>query len=498
VTLRVTILSREYFFVALLCLIAAVRVFVFSAAFPFFNNVDEDSHFDLVWKYSKGKLPQKENTLRDLEFLELQALFGSPEYLKKPHQFRSGTIPPPLWSAPKEVRSRTVEWFKGKNRVNREEYSEPLYYAIAGAWLATGRALGLTGGGLLYWTRFLNVPVFVLVIIIAWRTGVMCFPEDVNQRLGVPLMVSFLPQDILYAINSDVFSPLFSGIAFYFLVRLLNQRVHWIYFFAAGASLAAAILVKVTNIPLLCSLGIALFFYVKRNKLTSGRMLKIALLAMALVGPLAGWYFWKIVTVGEFAAATHKMADLSITYKPLSEVFDHPVFGLSGFWYFFHNLLASFWRGEFVWGLERLAHPAADYVYSVSSMVLIGIATIHGLRSRNDTMQRDVLLMSAGTVVSAIVLMGVLSIIFDFGSCHYPSRANPYFVSGRLILCAVIPFFTLYVNGVSVLLSRVFPSIKPIAVFSVIGLTITGVELWTRWPVFCSPYNFFHIPLANL
>ena len=45
--------------VAILCLVACVRVFVYSAAFPFFNNVDEQAHLDLVCKYSHGQVPRQ-------------------------------------------------------------------------------------------------------------------------------------------------------------------------------------------------------------------------------------------------------------------------------------------------------------------------------------------------------------------------------------------------------------------------------------------------------
>ena len=41
-----------------LCVVGAARVFLFSAAFPFFNNVDESPHFDLVHKYSRGHVPK--------------------------------------------------------------------------------------------------------------------------------------------------------------------------------------------------------------------------------------------------------------------------------------------------------------------------------------------------------------------------------------------------------------------------------------------------------
>ena len=40
----------ERLIIAGLCLAAAIRVFAFSAAFPFFNNVDEQAHFDMVFE----------------------------------------------------------------------------------------------------------------------------------------------------------------------------------------------------------------------------------------------------------------------------------------------------------------------------------------------------------------------------------------------------------------------------------------------------------------
>ena len=49
--------------VLLLCFTAALRVFVFAAAFPFFSNGDEDLHFDLITQYSTGRLPRTFNVL---------------------------------------------------------------------------------------------------------------------------------------------------------------------------------------------------------------------------------------------------------------------------------------------------------------------------------------------------------------------------------------------------------------------------------------------------
>ncbi|MEI7809083.1 MAG: hypothetical protein WCJ07_11435, partial [Verrucomicrobiota bacterium] len=71
--------ATERKIILLLCLFAAAHVFVFSAAFPFFNIVDEQVHFDLVVRYSQGDLP------RSLpppcaEALPFIGIFGTVEY----------------------------------------------------------------------------------------------------------------------------------------------------------------------------------------------------------------------------------------------------------------------------------------------------------------------------------------------------------------------------------------------------------------------------------
>ena len=72
--------SLERVLVLLLGCAAAVHVFIFSAAFPFFNNVDEQIHFDLAVKYSQGHVP------RALERVSAEAtpyvvIYGTREFL---------------------------------------------------------------------------------------------------------------------------------------------------------------------------------------------------------------------------------------------------------------------------------------------------------------------------------------------------------------------------------------------------------------------------------
>src|SRR3984957_8254711 len=86
--------SRERKIVLLLCALAAIHVFVFSAAFPFFNNVDEAIHFDLVLKYSHGNVPRKLETISP-ESAGYLALMNSHAYLGIPGEFPGGHLPQP-------------------------------------------------------------------------------------------------------------------------------------------------------------------------------------------------------------------------------------------------------------------------------------------------------------------------------------------------------------------------------------------------------------------
>jgi hypothetical protein len=61
--------------------------------------------------------------------------------------------------------------------------------------------------------------------------------------------------------------------------------------------------------------------------------------------------------------------------------------------------------------------------------------------------QRHALWFGFWSFIAAIAFLGFLSLIYDFHNCVYPSREHPYFLSGRLMLGALIPFVMLYVYG---------------------------------------------------
>lgn len=86
-----------------------------------------------------------------------------------------------------------------------------------------------------------------------------------------------------------------------------------------------------------------------------------------------------------------------------------------------------------------------------------------------------------------------MSIIYDFHNCPYPSRAHPYFTSGRLLLGALIPFLLFIVYGLDRLLAR-FEDVTKFITLAAIVLTMLLLETATNWPAFSSDYNWFHLP----
>jgi hypothetical protein len=486
--------------VSLFCVIAAARVFVLSAAFPFFNNVDEQAQLDLVMKYAHGDVP------RDLDHYSPESayyisLYGTPEYFIAPQRFAMNDFPPPNWTLPAEQRedavNRTSAWWRSNE--NHESGEPPLYYAIAGLWLNLGRVFGITDGWLLYWVRFLNVFVAAALVWVGFVAAQLVFPDQQFPRLSVPLLLAVWPQTTFYSITSDSLSPLCFGIAFIGLLKLLHaDRPSLLVAIWTGLALAGTCLVKTTNIALLLVVGIVLIF--KIRNLIERRTLRPILASLAvLIGsaavPIVLWFAWNIHTFGDLTATSSKIDFLGWTRKPVGNWWPHPIFTLNGLKEFWPELMASFWRGEFIWHGKRLASQTSDAFYWISSMLAIGVAVFNLFprQAKLTDFQRKSLSLAVSSVAVLVLFVAVLSIAFDFGPCPYPSREHPYFTSGRLLSAAAVPFFLLYAEAFDCVLSRIPREWPKIILFGGLVLFIVISQGVLDCPAFASRYNFFHL-----
>src|SRR5438093_5842527 len=106
--------ANERVLILLLCVAAALRVFIFSAAFPFFSNIDEHLHFDLITQYSHRHGPHSFDRINE-ETLNWIVPYASPEFLFPPERFPGGKFPTPLWKEPwakagPEIAAKRAPW----------------------------------------------------------------------------------------------------------------------------------------------------------------------------------------------------------------------------------------------------------------------------------------------------------------------------------------------------------------------------------------------------
>lgn len=171
--------SQERKIILLLCFLAAIHVFIFSAAFPFFNNVDEEYHFDMTLKYAQGHVPGFLETFSE-EGLPYIAIFGSPEYHHVTNDFPDNRFPAPLWKLPEQntdarVMQKMALW---KNSKNYESAQPPLYYTLTGLCWNLAQACGLHNGFLLlYCVRFLNGIFIGALVWTGYVAARLIFPD---------------------------------------------------------------------------------------------------------------------------------------------------------------------------------------------------------------------------------------------------------------------------------------------------------------------------------
>jgi Predicted membrane protein (DUF2142) len=482
--------------IAGLCALAAVRVFVFAAAFPFFNNVDEQAHVDLVVKYAHGNPP------RGLEPFSADAagyfaIYSTPEYFVPPSGY-GGQYPPPRWLlAPEEqqhmLHQESAFW---EQRVNHESGEPPLYYGAAGVWFDLGRAFGLRGLVLLYWVRFLNVAFAGVLVWLGYAAAKIIFPDRQFLAIATAALLAVWPQSSFYSIQGDSLSAVAFAITFIGLVKLWqseqpNIRVAgWI-----GLAIAATCLVKTANLPLIFVVALAVIFKTFALARAPQRQRALSIFAAFLicaVVPIGIWFAWNQNRFGDLTATKLKIQLLDWTPKAFADWWSHPIFTPRGAKDFWAELIASFWRGEFIWHGERMATWWSDAFYWTSSTIAVAI-TIWSLitRRRSEGSRAFVwlALLSFGALVGFLVL---LSIRYDFGQCPYPSRAHPFFTSGRLLNAAAVPFFLLFARAIEQVAAWTRRDWPRWFALAVVIIAICGWQLSIDAPAFSSRYNFFH------
>ena len=480
---------RETAFVAALAIFAALRVACFAAAFPFFANIDEQKHVDMVLKYADGYLPRPGRDAYQPEMGQLVGLYGSPEYLQGP----SEPAPPPAWRRTPAGMLGVIaasERFLAE-RANKEAEQPPFYYAVAGAWLRLGRALGFEGARLLYFVRGIGALVAGALVWVAHRLVRELYRDETLVRWGVPLL-SPSSRRIRSSTSHRTCSRRCWAVSVFALSLRLARRpesgalVHA----AAGLVLAAALLTKWTNAALwVVAAAASLHAIAHASPAAAARRFgaKLALQWTLALAPVAFWCERSLRLYGDPTGSALKVARLGWGRKPLAEWLEHPIFTPSGVFEFATGLIPTFWRGELAWHRTDLALPAMDALYTASTLLLLVLA-LAGLRGREPGR-----FLAEGLALVAVAvatgLLALLSLAFVFDATTNPSASRPYFVQGRLISGVLLPFLLVYLRGLEVatarLPARAARRLGSAAVIA-LALAVSISELALAWPVFAS------------
>ena len=473
--------------------LAAAHVFFFAAAFPFYSVVDEQMHVDLAVHYSHADLPRS-LTSPDTNALPFLALYGSPEFLQT-----EGPIAPPPWKEPMDtVREKLLGKMAAYQEkfLNHEASQPPLYYTLAGIWWRLGKMLSLDGLTLLYWLRFLNVPLILALVWLGWMAARSFFPENNFIQVMVPAFIVCLPQTTFYAVNNDILSPLAFGAVFLLLLKFCGSEKPGHGLAAAtGLALAATFLTKISNLPLLAVAGLFLALKILgtlwRGK---GTFAPVLVLLLCAAVPMATWMMWCQTNFGDPTGAAQKVKFLNWADKPVSEWLHHPLFTTDGFWYFLKTNLATFWQGEQLWHRQPLANPAIDSAYVVLTLgaLALTLAALLYPRSGFTTQQRTAVAFCFLCFFAMLGFFALLSVKYDFQDCFYPSREHPYFTSGRLMLGMLIPFLILFTAGLDRLMKNFAATTKFVLLVMLLGFMLAS-EFATDSPVFDSAYNWFNM-----
>jgi hypothetical protein len=197
--------------------------------------------------------------------------------------------------------------------------------------------------------------------------------------------------------------------------------------------------------------------------------------------------------MGDLTGAKAKAAYLGWTIKPWREMLQHPIFSLHGANLFIRDLIPMYWRGEFFWQGNPMRWQVADAFYLGSSYLMVVGFVLYLWRDRRKLHRSAALgnYLSLYLVLASVLFLAAISLPFDFHQCYYPSRAYPYFVSGRIISGSILPFALIYLVGFEYLWAPIRKYVHPIFPLLSICIFILVAEIATRATVFHSHFNFF-------
>jgi len=479
---------------------AALRIILFAALFPVGNSVDERFHLSTIQMYAEGQLPGRSLPQIDGSAASDLIRYYSPEY-RASEAVGIGEVkaPAPLINIPPQEQKQalTQEYYAAKlrqweKRPNYEAHAAPLYYVVAALWYDFGENIGLRTWRLFYWLRSLNALAYGLFVWLSFKASIEIY-EGGFLPLAIPALLAVFPQDVFFGLNRDVLSPMLGAGVFLLMIRVIREPTRSSCLISACFLVGLMFLVEVSNFVFFGILAAMCWLYSGSAKDSLWRKTQVLITSTtaAVLLPLL-WMVRNLVVMGDLTGSSAKIRELGWTLNPVSQMLMHPLFSLSGISYFLAHLTESFWRGEYLWHGLPMRSGVVDSIYIFSSALTFLAFTWFVLaRWKNlEHVQKWAASVSVFLVSASFVFLALISVLFDYHDCSYPSRLHPFFVSGRIISGVLLPFALIYAGGLMFILERAQRWVSPYIALALLLTFITVSEIRMRSVVFGSPYNF--------
>lgn len=240
--------KREWFLILLLLLIMLLKGILWNLALPLWQGPDEEDHYNVIQFIAElGKLPDANDTylIDEVALSRELADVGRLPYAPEQRQAFSNTDIGPgeedLVHLPVSTRTSFDLEFVGK--LNK---ATPLYYIIAAAPYR-----------LFYFTDFLtrvqvqrlfSLLMSSAVVVVAYVTTRLLFPNNAAMRLTIPTLVAFHPMmtQMSAVVSVDGFYFLCYSLLIFISVMVFRDGFNWRYGLILGVTFSVAFLTKPT------------------------------------------------------------------------------------------------------------------------------------------------------------------------------------------------------------------------------------------------------------
>ncbi len=327
--------------------------------------------------------------------------------------------------------------------IQYEDHQPPLYYLILAPVYSAS-------GGNLITMRLVSALFGIGIIILAWASVHVVFPDRPWMALGTAAFVAFLPQHVamMAGVENDSLAELIVGGALLVgALYLCGRRIHPV---ILGILLGLTFLTKLTIYgPVVAIVGLVILLRARREHWTVGTLVRQAawvLVPAVLMGGI--WWVRNIATYGDVADfMAQKTHDQVVVGQPRTDdyITTHGVGGwlTAGI----QTTFDSFW-GQFGWMGVPMTGTIYGLMLGFTILVIVGagIALVRGWRLLSAP-QREMLVVFGATFLMALAETAVYNLKFvQF--------------QGRYLYPGLIPLGLLVAAGLSgwaSLITRRFP-----------------------------------------